>query len=814
MSLHVLAQADRSRILILPLKNEAVLFEGYLRLKETPIGPRPYKFLVKKDGEKEDQKYLQPDDAIRLLRKAKGIFLADGDRELEQKFLQLLEAYQLGCRRISVCHHCLSQKRVTLTGKSAILYKGVGICERCALEELHREMEFRGLGRAARHHMERVLRRRKNLDDVLGLLALDRIDPDLTRFDVIPASSDDTTMELEKVDLPDTFKGLLRRRLARLLPVQAKSVENGLLEGKSQLIVSATATGKSLIGEMAGIKNLMEDRGKLLFLVPLVALANQKYDQLSAYNDLGFSTSIKVGVSRIKMGHRRRMRQDLNADIIVGTYEGIDQAIRTGRSLGKVGTVVIDEIHMLEDPDRGHRLAGMVARLKHTAPQAQFIYLSATVGNPAVLARRLGAALIDYQIRPVPIERHLIFTSAKEKRHLMRELVKRAAGARSSTGYQGQTIIFTNSRKNCFAFAQSIPGAAAYHAGLQYHERKRIEELFGKGEIGTVVTTAALAAGVDFPASQVIFESLAMGIEWLRVQEFNQMLGRAGRPGYQDRGIVYILAEPGRRFSGGKESEDEVALRLLNGEMEDVAPLYEEEQQLEEALANAGVARSREELETLHRLTPGLSDLDRSLKLLAQEGLVRGIKQTPMGRAAASHFLSPEQVRTIVNEMDRGSMPLEIAVALETFESLYLKAAERISVVLRTQISQRALHGSFLDLISSAELRTLERKIQEQCLNFAKDFMRCTCSESPYCGCVEKKASLTILEKRLEGKNPQGIIKEFSDRYGIYAYEGDLINYLDQAVRYLEAVEALAGVKEREDVARESKRLRKLIEGD
>jgi len=67
--------------------------------------------------------------------------------------------------------------------------------------------------------------------------------------------------------------------------------------------------------------------------------------------------------------------------------------------------------------------------------------------------------------------------------------------------------------------------ALPYHAGLSYPERKKVEEQFGRGELPVVVTTAALAAGVDFPASQVIFESLAMGIEWLTVREFQQMLG-------------------------------------------------------------------------------------------------------------------------------------------------------------------------------------------------------------------------------------------------------------------------------------------------
>jgi helicase len=183
-----------------------------------------------------------------------------------------------------------------------------------------------------------------------------------------------------------------------------------------------------------------------------------------------------------------------------------------------VGTVVIDEVHMLEEKERGHRLSGMIARLRFSYPAAQFIYLSATVGNPAALAAQLGSDLVDYQVRPVAIERHLIFAEFREKRGLLRRLVREAASKTSSTGYRGQTIIFTNSRKNCNSLALAIPNSAAYHAGMQYDQRRKVEALFAEGKVDAVVTTAALAAGVDFPASQVIFDSLAMGIEWLSAQ--------------------------------------------------------------------------------------------------------------------------------------------------------------------------------------------------------------------------------------------------------------------------------------------------------
>lgn len=810
MSFQVLAQAERSRILLLPLRDGKALFEGYLRLKDMPQGPRAFKFLVKTEAEK----YLPPEDATKLLRQAGAIYIARGDAVQEKKFLEMLDAYQLSYRRVLVCSHCLGEKRFTSVGENAISYKGAKICENCAAAELLREADFRGLSRPAKAHLARMLRKRRNLDDVLGLLNLQRLNPELTRFDTIPASREETTMDMEETDLPEKLKMVLRRRLKEFLPVQTKSIQAGLLEGKSQLVVSATATGKSLIGEMAGVKNLLEGKGKMLFLVPLVALANQKFDQLSAYSELGFNTSIRVGVSRIKLGRARLMRQDLGADIIAGTYEGIDQVIRSRKCLGKVGTVVIDEVHMLDDAERGHRLAGMIARLKLVAPEAQFIFLSATVGNPVTLAKRLGATLVEYEVRPVPIERHLIFSSGVEKRRLMRELVKEAQAHTSSTGYRGQTIIFTNSRKNCFNLAQSIPGSAPYHAGLQYNERKRTEEMFGMGKINTVVTTAALAAGVDFPASQVIFESLAMGIEWLNVHEFNQMLGRAGRPGYHDKGLVYILAEPGRKFSSSRgETEDEMAIHLLTGEMEDVAPEFSEPQQMEEVLANAVAARNRQELEKLHKLTLGLDALEPSLKALAKAGLVKGTEPTRLGCAAAAHFLSPEEVKTILEQLQKGKPPIEAAVALESFEDLYLKYAERISTALKMPISQRALHGSFLDLLSSAELNDLERKLQKQCLDFAKDFLRCTCMDAPYCGCPQKSISMKILDLRSEGKSPDEIIDYFSDRYGIYAYQGDLINWLDQIVRYLEAIETVAKVMGKTDAAKGAGEMRKKVEG-
>jgi helicase len=292
------------------------------------------------------------------------------------------------------------------------------------------------------------------------------------------------------------------------------------------------------------------------------------------------------------------------------------------------------------------------------------------------------------------------------------------------------------------------------------------------------------------------------------------MLGRPGRPGYHDRGIVYLLPEPGKKYQGGKgEAEDEVALRLLRGAMEDVLPEYGEEEQLEEVLANAGVAKSREELVRLHRLTIGLDDLGSSLAALEEADLLRGISPTRIGRAASAHFLTPEEVVVIRKGLAKGKGALDIAVDLERFDDLYLKAAERISATLRMQVSSRALHGSVMDLLSSEDLTKLDPKLREELLSFAKDFTRCGCRDSPYCGCPERGASLKILELRAEGMSPSRIIQEFTDSYGIYAYTGDLINYLDAIVRRLEAIEEMARVLGKKETAAEARRLRVRVEG-
>ena len=477
--------------------------------------------------------------------------------------------------------------------KDAVKYGSEQICLPCARRELRREVaHFGRMARGAMGHLDELLYRYRDVDRVLATIQPETSRRKSTLYDRVEAHEVGETQALEELPLPRPF--IEAAGVERLMPVQQLAVEAGLLFGKDLLVVAATASGKTFIGEMAGLKNNLEGRGRMLFLVPLVALAVQKHQRFAERYGAFAKASLQIGAARIRLAENRGGgSRDPRAALVVGTYEGVDHLIRLGRFPSKVGTVVIDEIQMLEDPERGHRLDGLIARLKHLYPQAQFLYLSATIGSPKLLAKKLGASLIRYESRPVPLDRHLIFVERKEKIPTIKRLVDEEYRKVSSKGFHGQTIVFTNSRARTHQVAEQLgPKVGAYHAGLTSQERREVEDRFMRGKLAAVVTTAALGAGVDFPASQVIFDALAMGIAWLTVQEFQQMSGRAGRPDFHDEGRVVVLAEPGGTYSRDSSiTEEAVAILLLKGEMGEVAPVYDLEQSSEEFAANAVVAR-------------------------------------------------------------------------------------------------------------------------------------------------------------------------------------------------------------------------------
>lgn len=809
-------------------KKREPLWTGELELKQNTAGFRPHKIrILKKNGKTlTDEEYYPTKDFIDFLKKAGRIMIsADTSPENRQKIEEMLQAYQLKADSVSICRHCLLQKRFNFLNKSSVKYGKESICPDCAKEELKKALRNskQHMGDSTMDFFERVLDRTKDFDKTLAMLNADRLDASTTKYDTVVSSQDEKKKPIKSLPIHKRLKELLLKKSKDLMPVQSLAVEAGLLDHKNLMIVSATATGKTLIGEIAGVENVLSKRGKMLYLVPLVALANQKYDQFhTRYGTIGLKTSIRIGAEMIKTKETTFMKKTLDADIIVGTYEGIDHLLRLGDAdaLGQVGTVVIDEVHMLTDAERGHRLDGLIARLRYTVPDAQFIYLSATVGDPRYFADRLGAELVIYEHRPVPIDRHLLFVQEHEKNRLMTQLIQDEYNMTSSKGHRGQTIVFTNSRANCQKISSALPMSSAYyHAGLNQRERKTVETKFGRGEIPVVVTTAALAAGVDFPASQVIFESLAMGIEWLTVQDFLQMSGRAGRPDYHDRGIVVLMPVPGKSYSSGtKETEEDVAVGLLKGTLLEDKFDYDEESQLEELLASVSVTHSRADLMKILSMMFGTVNENIMLLKLQKYKLIelRGenVLQTELGKIASAHFLSVSKTYLIVDSLKANISALRIITNLEFFSAATFKYAEQISKDLRMNLPARVFQGAFIDIMfDGSVLQQVSPKYQKLLLNFAGDMFVCSCKESPYCGCAERKFSEKILLLRMKGLEPVEIIRELENEYGITAYVGDIFSYLEDAVRNLEAVELIAKTMNKSGLAKDARELRHKIRG-
>lgn len=130
-------------------------------------------------------------------------------------------------------------------------------------------------------------------------------------------------------------------------------------------------------------------------------------------------------------------------------------------------------------------------------------------------------------------------------------------------------------------------------------------------------------------------------------------------------------------------------------------------------------------------------------------------------------------------------------------DKIYVKNHREIASQLETSIPKGAFKGATLDLLFTGEgLSKLDDATRDRVLDFAEDFLDCGCENAPYCGHPERKFINYLLELRAQGFGPDAIVDVMSDDYLLYAYPGDILSFLDQSVRTLEAVEALADVED------------------
>ncbi len=376
------------------------------------------------------------------------------------------------------------------------------------------------------------------------------------------------------------------------------------LAGENLVLAAPTASGKTLVAQLAIMKQLLDYQpgSRAVYIVPLKALASEKVREME---ELSSSFGLKVGIG---IGDRSGEQRGVDdADIVVCTSEKFDSLMRNREHfLERVSIVVADEVHLVNDAGRGPTLEVNLARIRMEASEAQLIALSATIGNATDVAEWLDAELIVSDWRPVPLQYATFTDLLVEVRHQVTPESmepplpppRRMDGPKSNLVWPplletveegGQMLCFVATRKSAQSLARQLSdrmtkqlerqgeakileklnklsekleqagdgseigdllakavagGVAFHHAGLSSRRREIIEEAFKRGDIYCMTATPTLAAGVNLPARRVLVRDLTRwdgsGSTRLSVMEVQQMLGRAGRPKYDSRGEAWI----------------------------------------------------------------------------------------------------------------------------------------------------------------------------------------------------------------------------------------------------------------------------------
>ncbi|MDD2777815.1 MAG: ATP-dependent DNA helicase [Methanocellales archaeon] len=371
-----------------------------------------------------------------------------------------------------------------------------------------------------------------------------------------------------------------------LYPPQADALLQGILDGKNMVTAIPTASGKTLLAEFAMLKSVLSG-GKALYIVPLRALASEKFDRFSEFKKLG----IKVGISTGDFDQKDEWLGTY--DIIVATSEKADSLLRNEVSwMPHLTVIVADEIHLINSADRGPTLEITLTKLMKLNPMAQILALSATIGNADELAGWLNAELVQSDWRPVELREGVLFGRAIKFVNAKKEISSKnkdeaIALSMDTIGEGGQCLIFTNTRRNSESMAKSVgraikdmidsedvaglmnlageirevgetdlgeklascmeKGAAFHHAGLHSEHRRIIEGGFRSNLVKAIACTPTLASGLNLPARRVIIRNykrydLNFGSTPIPVLEIKQMCGRAGRPGLDPYGESVLIA--------------------------------------------------------------------------------------------------------------------------------------------------------------------------------------------------------------------------------------------------------------------------------
>lgn len=358
-------------------------------------------------------------------------------------------------------------------------------------------------------------------------------------------------------------------KYSTLNPFQA-DVAPAILSAEGHVIVVApTGAGKTVIGELALIRAVKQDRRKGVWLVPARALAGELGGLRERWAKHGIKVEVLTGESNLSSDRLKR------ADVWIATTEKFESLCRRTSlqdAVAEVACIVVDEIHLIGDPSRGATLEALLARLRFLSDTTRVVGLSATVTNADDLAAWLGAQLLRSTWRPTVLITQLIEFTAKEdswkeieraKDERLVELIRDIRDEAATVGESASALVFVGSTKTARAVAARLAGVGAVSSeqvlaneclerGVGFHYRGSPEAAetlrrFNSREVGILVATSGLSTGVNTPARAVVVRDLTLGTSPIEVSQLQQMFGRAGRAGHERDGYAYLLVPDGEK---------------------------------------------------------------------------------------------------------------------------------------------------------------------------------------------------------------------------------------------------------------------------
>ncbi len=394
-------------------------------------------------------------------------------------------------------------------------------------------------------------------------------------------------MKVSSLGYPPEFLKIFDNQDFELYSHQEEAVK-AIRGGESVIVSVPTASGKTLIAYIAIFEKFLKKQ-RSVYMVPLKALASEKFQELKKLRALGLKVSLAMG------DYDESPQVIRTSDVVISTSEKLDSMIRHDPSIVyDIGLLVADEVHLIGDHSRGPIEELVLTTVSHINPDTALLCLSATMTNYAEISDWTNAVPVISDFRPVPLTRGIIFRKkliledetviALEKGDELQTIIL------DHVAKGGQLLVFVNSRKraedlaNTYAKRIELPeaarmkedtqeeeqdiydsilgeivprGFAFHHAGLSTRQRNQIESLFRERKLKVLFATPTLAAGVNLPARVVIIRDLTRFSDgysqFIPNMEVNQMVGRAGRPGFDVEGYAYLYAATEKSLERSRE---------------------------------------------------------------------------------------------------------------------------------------------------------------------------------------------------------------------------------------------------------------------